>query len=160
MESVLESIAFEAEQAKKKKIMNVSKLIRHHEGKKLKLYRCTAGKLTIGIGRNIEDNGISDDEAEYLLANDIKECRETLARNLLFWPELCEVRQAVLLDMCFNMGWPRLSGFKNMIAALAVNDFSLAAAEMIDSRWARQVPNRAGCLIKMMTLGQWPKELK
>ena len=141
-------------------IMDVSTLIKHHEGLRLKPYKCTANKLTIGYGRNIEDNGISTDESEYLLRNDIDECRHTLRRNLLFWTELCEVRQAVLLDMCFNLGWPRLSGFRKMINALAVKDFTLAAAEMMDSRWANQVPNRAATLIKMMASGQWPEALK
>lgn len=140
--------------------MNIKKLIKHHEGCELKPYRCTSGKITIGIGRNLEDNGISQEEAECLLNADLNRCRSMLARRLLFWPQLCEVRQAVLIDMCFNMGWPRLSQFKKTINALSLQNYALAAAEMLDSRWARQVPNRAIRLTQMMKTGQWPKDIQ
>ncbi|AMO55644.1 hypothetical protein GZ77_09070 [Endozoicomonas montiporae] len=139
--------------------MKAEDLIRHHEGFRSRPYRCTAGKLTIGYGRNIEDNGITRDEAEQLLANDVYDCRQVLIRNLLFWDQLDRVRQTVLVDMCFNLGWPKFSQFRKMINALALRDFSLAAKEMLESRWAKQVPNRAGRLIKMMATGEWPEDI-
>ncbi len=139
--------------------MNEAELIKHHEGLRLRPYRCTAGRLTIGYGHNLEDNGISREQAEMLLADDIYECRQSLQHNLLFWPELDKVRQAVLVDMCFNLGWPRLSRFKKMLNALALKDFGSAAAEMMDSRWAKQVPRRAARLVRMMSTGQWPENL-
>ena len=135
--------------------MDAAELIKHHEGLRLRPYRCTADKLTIGYGRNIQDSGISRDEAEQLLLNDLDECRRVLVHQLPYWGRLGKVRQAVLLNMCFNLGWPRLSKFRNMFNALALEDYSLAGAEMMDSRWA----NRAAQLIKMMDSGQWPKDL-
>ena len=140
--------------------MNAEELIKHHEGFRSRAYRCTAGKLTIGYGRNIQDNGITRDEAEQLLMNDVGDVRRTLIQNLLFWEQLDRVRQTVLVDMCFNLGWPKFSQFRKMINALALRDYSLAATEMLQSRWAKQVPNRAGRLIKMMSTGQWPDDVE
>lgn len=120
----------------------VNDLIRD-EGLKLKPYRCTSDKLTIGIGRNIEDNGITEDEARFLLQNDISRCVEELDNNLPWWPLLPDPQQNALLNMSFNMGWPRLSGFKNMLAALEVGDYAKAATEALESRWASQVGDRS-----------------
>jgi len=135
--------------------MDKVSLIKKHEGYRDKLYQCTAGKQTIGYGRNIEDNGISKDEANLMLANDIKECEKTLNYNLPFFKDLSEVRHAVLVNMMFNLGWPRLSKFKKMIAAIESKDFDRASAEMLDSKWARQVGNRALELSGMMESDSW-----
>ncbi len=129
-----------------------SDLIRD-EGLKLKPYKCTAGKLTIGIGRNIEDNGISEDEARYMLQNDIKRCAEELDLHTPWWPLMPDAQQNALLNMCFNMGWPRLSGFKRMLAALEVGDYAAAASEALDSKWARQVGSRAERIVAQMVEG-------
>lgn len=126
--------------------MNLDKLMDdliRDEGLKLKPYRCTAGKLTIGIGRNIEDNGITDGEARYLLQNDIGRFMNELNRNIPWWQSLPEMQKNALLNMCFNMGWPRLSQFKNMLAALEAGDYEKAGDEALDSRWAGQVGGRA-----------------
>lgn len=136
--------------------MDKVSLIKKHEGYRDKLYQCTAGKMTIGYGRNIEDRGISKDEAALMLANDIAECEETLKNKLDFFNELSVVRRAILVNMMFNLGWPRLSGFKNMISAIESKDYSRASAEMLDSRWARQVGNRAIELSEMMSSDKWP----
>lgn len=137
-------------------IEDVNGLIKLHEGKRLKPYLCTAGKLTIGYGRNLEDVGISDREAHILLANDVKKCLNDLKGNLNFWHELSAVRQAVLIDMCYNLGWGGLSKFKHFLAALEAKDFNMAAAEMLDSKWAKQVGTRATRLHHMMIDNQWP----
>lgn len=137
--------------------MNVYDLIRQHEGLRLKPYRCTAGKLTIGYGHNLDDNGISERQADDLLLNDLVDVEEELLCNLKRFEELDEIRQAVLLDMSFNLGWPRLSGFKKTLAYMEAGDYKNAAHEMLDSQWARQVGERANRLSRMMETGEWPQ---
>jgi lysozyme len=123
------------------------------EGVKLKPYRCTAGKLTIGVGRNIEDNGISNEEAAFMLKADIKNCERDLDILLPGWKNFSDTRQRVLLNMVFNMGRARLSGFKKFLACLKMNDFTGAADQMMDSSWATQVGQRAVRLRDMMLRG-------
>ncbi len=121
-----------------------------HEGLCLKPYHCPAGKLTIGIGRNLEDKGISEKEAVMLLENDIEECIEDLEIVFQGFDLLPEAVQLVLVDMRFNLGPGRFRQFKKMIAAVKNQDFGKAAAEMKDSRWYRQVGRRAERLVNMM----------
>jgi lysozyme len=125
-----------------------------HEGLRLKPYRCSAGKLTIGIGRNIEDVGITEEEALVLLGNDIARVISDLDRNVPTFSGLDEIRKRVLVDMCFNLGISRLMKFRRMLAALEVSDYAQAAVEMMDSRWARQVGSRAERLKHMMKTGE------
>lgn len=122
--------------------MNAIELIKEGEGLRLKPYQCTAGKTTIGYGRNLDDVGISESEAEVMLANDLAECEADLNRFGWF-PNLDEQRQAVLLDMRFNLGPSRFRRFRKMIAAVETGDYERAADEMLDSLWARQVGRRA-----------------
>lgn len=113
------------------------------EGLKLKPYKCTAGKTTIGVGRNLDDRGITLLEADFLLANDISACAKDLDAFLPWWKKMTEVRQRALLNMCFNIGIHRLMGFRKMLIALKKEDYSEAAAQALDSAWARQVGQRA-----------------
>lgn len=126
----------------------LEKMLIKHEGLKLKPYRCTAGKLTIGVGRNIEDVGITDAEARMMLNYDIQE-RVTQFLKYDWFTELSEVRKDVIIDMSF-MGVSRLLGFKKMIKALSEKDFDKAAEEMMNSKWASQVGKRATELAAMM----------
>lgn len=112
------------------------------EGLRLKPYHCTAGKLTIGVGRNIEDNGITEQEALYLLDNDITTSRRELSAYRWF-VNLDVRRQEAVINMHFNLGLPRLLSFKKMIAALEEGRYEQAANEALDSRWATQVGERA-----------------
>ena len=130
----------------------IQQLIRH-EGLKLKPYRCPAGKLTIGVGRNIEDNGITREEALYLLNNDIARCQRELYGAFPWFSELSETRREVLINMCFNLGLSRLQGFKNMLSALMNHDYEQAAEEMENSAWAKQVGFRADELAEIMRRG-------
>ena len=132
--------------------------LRLHEGERLKPYRCTAGKLTIGVGRNLEDRGITASEAAYLLGNDITSTQAALLRALPWVGELDDVRQRVLIDMAFNMGMPRLLTFKNTLGAIQRGEYQRGAAMMLDSRWARQVGQRAERLSRMMATGKDPRE--
>lgn len=126
-----------------------------HEGLRLKPYQCPAGKTTLGIGRNIEDNGISEEEALLLLENDIERCRNELSQ-FHFYGRIGEVREAVVLDMLFNLGLTRFRTFKKMIHALERYKFDEAANEMESSRWYTQVGVRSRRLVEMMRTGQWP----
>ena len=123
------------------------------EGLRLKPYRCTAGKLTIGVGRNLDDVGLIAEEASYLLENDIGRSAGDLDQNVPWWRSMTDARQRALVNMCFNLGWPRLKGFKNMLAHLQAGDFERAAAEALDSRWARQVGERAARIAALIREG-------
>jgi lysozyme len=121
-----------------------------HEGLELKSYQCSAGFVTLGVGRNVEELGITEDEARYLLDNDILRVCQELDNNLPWWRNLSEVRQRIFVDMVFNLGISRFLNFKNMIAAAESEDWEEAAAQMLDSRWADQVGQRAHRLAKSM----------
>ena len=120
----------------------VEQLIRH-EGLKLKVYKCPSGKLTIGIGRNLEDRGITKEEALYLLYNDIDACIIDLYREVQWIRDLDGGKQEVLVNMCFNLGIDGLLKFKKFLSALESGNLKEAKQEMLDSRWAVQVGNRA-----------------
>lgn len=136
--------------------MDITDMLVWHEGLKLKPYRCTAGKLTIGVGRNIEDVGITEDEARALLQNDIERVEGELKR-FAFFAALSPPRRAALVDMCFNLGISRFSQFRAMLTALEAGDYQAAADEMLDSRWAQQVGARALRLSGMIRTGGWPQ---
>ena len=128
----------------------IKELIISHEGLKFKPYRCTAGKLTIGVGRNIEDVGISKDEAMFMLNDDIETCIKDMVKLFPGWHQLSKNQQAVLINMRFNLGPNRFRKFKRMITAINDQNYNQAAREMIDSLWYRkQVGNRAVELVDM-----------
>ena len=124
-------------------------LIRH-EGLRLTVYDCPAGYKTIGVGRNIEQKGITEDEALYLLGNDIGYFTEQLEDNLIGFQELPEDKKAVLVNMAFNLGVNGLLKFKKMLAAVLEERWEDASSEMLNSRWADQVGNRAIELAEVM----------
>lgn len=116
-------------------------------------YKDTVGKTTIGVGRNLDDEGISDDEAMTLLRNDITEHLAALDQQLPWWRGMDEVRQRVIANMAFNMGIETLLTFKNTLAAMERGDYDAAANGMSASAWARQVGVRATRLVEMMRDG-------
>jgi lysozyme len=135
-------------------LLKVKEQLIRHEGLKLKPYRCPAGKLTIGIGRNLDDCGISQIEAFVLLENDMLRCeRELLAEIPEVYSRLNETRKSVLLNMCFNLGISGLMQFKNTLAFIGSGDFERAANGMLASRWAKQVGRRAIELSELMRKG-------
>lgn len=113
------------------------------EGLKLKPYMDTEGKLTIGIGRNLDDVGISRTEAAHLCSNDVLNAIQGLDDNFPWWRKIGDVRQRALLNMAFNLGLPRLKQFRMMLAALESGEWEAAAREALDSKWAEQVGDRA-----------------
>ena len=151
------------------------KMIAIHEGIVLNVYQDHLGIDTVGIGRNLQDRGITDgelsfinktmdevyevglteEEAYYLCMNDIAIVEKELLANKPVVNQLNAVRQMVLIDMAFNMGVPRLMKFKNMWLAIEKVNYQLANEEMIDSRWAGQVGSRAMKLSLAMKNGEW-----
>ena len=126
-----------------------------HEGLRLKPYRCTAGRLTIGIGRNLDDCGVTQSEAYVMLINDIMNCEKQLQQKIPdIYNGLDEIRKSVLLNMCFNLGIGGLLGFKNTLAFVKVGDWERAANNMLSSKWAKQVGRRAIELSELMRKGK------
>ena len=127
-------------------------LIRH-EGLTLRPYTDTVGKLTIGCGRNLTDRGITDAEARYLLDNDINVALNALA-VFPWFAGLDAVRQRAYVDLCFNLGLPRLKGFVKMLDAASRHDWATAATELLDSAYAKQVGQRARTVAAQLRTGQ------
>ncbi len=143
-----------------------------HEGIKLNPYRCSAGFLTIGVGRNLDANplsleeikilgrrdlssGITRQEAFLLLRRDIKKTVENCRRSISFFDSLDDERQYVLVDMAFNLGIKGLLKFKKMLMFIGVGNYRRAAAELLASRYAGQVRLRAERLAAVMRNGHW-----
>lgn len=133
-------------------VQETAERIKKHEGIVLRPYRDSVGVLTIGYGRNLESNGISQKEAELLLRNDIFEAIR-YAEILPWFSELDEVRKSVIVEMLFNLGRKRFLSFHGMIEAIANGQFDIAAEEMLDSKWAQQVKGRASTLAQLMNTG-------
>jgi lysozyme len=127
------------------------------EGLRTKAYRDTVGKLTIGIGRNLDDVGLRDGEPQFLLSNDVDVVIGELDRDLAWWRSLSPNRQRVMINMCFNMGIGNntrgLLSFKNTLANIRSGEYDNASKGMLSSRWAAQVGQRANRLAKIMRDG-------
>lgn len=134
-------------------IQKTQELIKRHEGLRLKLYKCSQGKLTIGYGRNLQDCGISKAEAEFMLQNDIEKVLSDLNKSIPWYINLSENRQEVLIDMCFNLGIVEFLKFKNTLALIQKGDYLSASKAMLQSKWAGQVGKRASELSEMMRIG-------
>jgi len=136
--------------------MDSKKLIeelKRDEGVKLFPYKCSANKLTIGVGRNIEERGITEDEANYLLKNDLTMCIEEVESIFTWYPYLTDSRKRVIVNMVFNLGLSRFLNFKKFIDAMEQKDYETAGKEMLDSKWAKQVGDRAKRLKQMIVEG-------
>lgn len=132
--------------------------LKRHEGVRLHAYRDIAGYLTIGAGRNIDSDGglgLSDDEIDYLLKNDISRCFREL-EPFGWFSSLDLVRQDALVNMCFNLGLTKLLHFRRLIESIKNQDFETAAAEALNSRWATQVGARAVEVSEMIRTGLYP----
>lgn len=135
----------------------LEKALEKHEGKRQYPYRCSADKLTIGIGRNLEDIGITTTEAYFLLGNDIKravaDLRVVLGSKM--FDDLSEVRQEALVNMMFNLGRTRFEKFTKMIKAIKNDSHYKASREMLDSKWAKQVGQRADDIATAYRDNKW-----
>ena len=135
----------------------LTEMLRKHEGVRDKVYLCSAGYETIGVGRNISEDGLglSDDEIDYLLSNDIKRVREELTEEYYWFSGLDEARQDAMIDISFNLGQTRLRGFVKSLEAMAREDFDTAADEFMDSKWSEQVGDRAVEVTEIIRTGEY-----
>lgn len=117
--------------------------LRRDEGLRLKPYKDSVGKITIGVGRNLEDRGISNDEADLMLSNDIRHHINDLNKALPWIKQKPVAVRLGLYNMAFNLGVPRLLGFEKMLERIDHDDYEGAAKEALDSKWAKQVGKRA-----------------
>ena len=135
----------------------LTEMLRKHEGVRDKVYLCSAGYETIGVGRNISEDGLglSDDEIDYLLSNDIKRVRKELTEEYYWFAGLDEARQDAMIDISFNLGQTRLRGFVKSLEAMAREDFDTAADEFMDSKWSKQVGDRAVEVTEIIRTGEY-----
>ena len=139
----------------------MSKLVEQlkiHEGVRTHAYLCSESKITCGVGRNLDSDGgigLSEDEIDFLLNNDIKRCRHELEFHFDWVKELDDVRQDAMINLCFNIGITSLKKFSKALAAMNVHDYETAAAEFLDSRWASQVGTRALDVTDMIRTGEY-----
>lgn len=127
--------------------------LRRDEGLRTRLYQCSEGVYTIGIGRNLESKGITPSEAEYLLSNDVDEVVRDLDRVYPWWRGLSFDQQRGLANMAFQLGMTRLRQFKRVLAALEAHNGPAAAVAALDSLWARQTPERARRVAALLERG-------
>ena len=120
------------------------------EGLELKPYRCSADKLTIGVGRNIQEVGITKEEAMVLLENDIARCAGECARAFPWFLDLSAERKEAVINLVFNMGLSKFQQFKKTIAYIEAGEFERAGAELLDSNYARQVGKRSERVANML----------
>lgn len=138
--------------------MNVVEQLRALEGVVPHAYQDHLGFWTIGVGRMIDKRkggGLSTDEIEYLLANDVRRIRAALSKELPWVGRLNEARQAVLIGMAFQMGVEGLLEFKQTLRAVEDEQWETAAAQMLRSKWAQQTPKRAHLMSRQMATGEW-----
>lgn len=150
-------------------LLEIKKRLEFHEGFRAKPYYCSAGKRTIGIGRNLEakpfteaerlvikdPENITKQEAYFLLENDIKETINLLDNMVRCFFKLDDERKYALIDMGFQMGVAGVCKFKNMIAAMDAGDFEKASKECLNSAYAKQTPERAKRIARLIKTGEW-----
>lgn len=151
-------------------ICSARDLLQLHEGLRLAAYRCPAGRLTIGWGTNVEarpvsgvrceGDAISREQADALLDAEIDRLVTGIARRLPWSRELDPVRQAVLIDMAYNLGLSGLLKFGRTLGLVRLGRYAEAAAAMRESKWHGQVGTRAARLEQMMESGRWPEGVK
>ena len=133
-------------------------ILKEHEGRRLKPYTDTVGKLTIGYGRNLTDVGISDEEARIMFAHDVENAENTCLYHFTWFRDLDEVRKDVIVNLVFNMGINGVKGFRKMIEAIAHQQWAQAAWELSNSQWKTQVgKDRHDTLTNALEYGRWPE---
>jgi lysozyme len=140
-------------------IESLTRQLTGDEGVSPTVYKDSLGYLTIGIGRLVDPrkpgSGLRPAEIAFLLSNDIVERQDALRRLLPWFKQLSEARQAVLLNMSFQLGVDGLLAFKNTLSMIKSGDFEGAATGMLNSKWATQTPQRAKRLSEQMRLDAW-----
>jgi len=138
--------------------VDLKEQLKRDEGVVNHAYQDSLGFTTIGVGRLIDarrGGGLSDSEVDYLLNNDITDKTAQVLEALPWAKELSEPRLGVLINMAFQLGIRGLLGFPSMLGAVRTGDYGTAALHMVDSKWAKQTPDRAKRLAKQMLTGEW-----
>ena len=140
-------------------MMRLVNMLKRHEGVRNKVYMCPAGYETIGVGRNISESGLglSEDEVEYLLKNDILRCRNELLGEYDWFENLDSVRQEAMIDLSFNLGQTKLRTFVKALGHMADGNYEEAGREFYNSRWAEQVGDRSLEVCQMIGSGEYQK---
>ncbi len=143
-------------------------MLRRHEGFRAKSYRCSAGRLSIGYGYNLESNalqltakelrdmkshGISKPMAEILFLRTLAQVEHQVGNKIIWLSKLTDVRQSVLVNMAYNLGVDGLLKFKKTLAHIERGEYAAASVEMLDSKWYRDVGDRALELSNIMKTG-------
>lgn len=131
---------------------DLQQMLRHQEGKNPKPYfdKAIPPRCTIGIGRNLTDKGLSEDEIIHLFNNDIADAIDDVRHVCSIYEKLSRPRQMVMISMAFNLGRDKFAKFVRFLGAIHREDWDDAADEMLNSAWAKQVPVRANTLATMM----------
>lgn len=136
-------------------------LLRLHEGVRRKVYPDSKGIPTVGVGRNLRDRGLSDDEIDYLLHHDMVQAEVDVEALCPWAARLDEVRYAVLTELAFTLGRARLAKFAPTLGCVERGEYAVAAQRLLRTKWASDVgPVRAGRLAEMLRTGQWPREVR
>ena len=130
----------------------VKDMLVRHEGLMCTLYQCSADKTSIGVGRNLTDNGISEDEAMYLLENDIDRVIKNLDKHWSVWRSFPEKAQMVCIDLVFNLGINGFMNFRRTRALMEMGMWLEASEELLDSRYHVQLPNRSSYNSRQLAL--------
>ena len=136
----------------------LTKMLKRHEGVRSHAYKCSAGFITVGAGRNLDPDGgigLSDSEIDMLLANDIARVDQELRDRFGWYSELDSVRRDAMIDIAFNLGITKLLRFEKALSAMESQDYFLASEEFNDSRWSDQVGARADELCDMIETGEY-----
>lgn len=135
--------------------MTILEQLARDEGKRSRMYLDSEGVPTIGIGHNLRDRAISERAIQVIFEDDLAEIAAEVRARIPVYETLSEARRGVLLNMAFTLGVGGLLGFPKMFAALEARDWERAADEMLDSKWARQVGDRAQRLARQMRTNAW-----
>ena len=145
------------------KMQKLIDMLKRHEGEvktngRHVVYKCPAGFNTLGIGRNVDKDGgigLSDDEVNYLLENDIERVIKELSSEYPWFNGLDDARKDAMIDIGFNLGATKLRGFRRALTAMEDADYKAASDEFLDSKWARQVGSRSVELTEMIRTGEY-----
>jgi len=132
------------------------RLLELNEGLKLKPYVDTVGKVTIGLGRNLTDRGITRAEAFMMARTNVEEEIQNLLLSDSYITLMDPVRQAAVIDLAYNLGISKWRQFRRTRDHLAAGEYELAAEDLMDSKWFRQVGLRGPRIVKMIVTGLWP----
>jgi lysozyme len=141
-------------------VSNLIEMLKRHEGVRPKVYVCSAGYETIAVGRNISESGLglSDDEIDYLLTNDIDRVVSELDSTFSWFKRLNPARKDAMISICFNLGLTRLLKFKNALSFMESEDYIMAGMEFDNSLWSKQVGQRAEELCQMIESGEYQND--